>query len=181
MDPQLKQRVVGAAVLVAIFVVFVPIFLDETGGRHDMPVPISIDSVQPGDFNSRVVPLDDVMMEKVERAMDATPQELVKPQDWSSTNATATETPTVPVIAPRTGVTAWVIQVGSFSREDNAKALVEKLNKGGYTAFIEQLQDEGRLVFRVRVGPELTKVTADKLRDKLAKDIDLDGIVMRYP
>lgn len=180
MDPQLKQRVVGAAVLVAIGVVFIPIFLDETGRENDLPLAPGIDSTPPEDFNSRVVPLDDKMMEQVERAMDATPQELTKSQDWSGGSQSVTEPP-AQVTTPRTGVTAWVIQVGSFNSEENAKALVEKLKKGGYTAFIEPLKDDTKLAYRVRVGPELTKATADKIRDELAKDIDLDGILMRYP
>ncbi len=180
MDPQLKQRVVGAAVLVAIGVVFIPIFLDETARENEISTGLGVESAPPQDFNSRVVPLDDKMMEQVERAMDATPQELTKPQDWSGGPPRVPE-PASEVTTPRTGVTAWVIQVGSFSSEENAKALVDKLRNGGYTAFIEQLRDGTKQVFRVRVGPELTKVTADKIRDELAKDIDLDGIVMRYP
>lgn len=180
MDPQLKQRVVGAAVLVAVGVIFIPIFLDETGSHRDAPLPLGIDSAPPKDFNSRVVPLDDELMEQVERAMDATPQGLIKPQDWRGATS-GVKLPAESVATPRTGVTAWVIQVGSFSSEDNAKALVKKLKKGGYTAFIEQLRDDAKLAFRVRVGPELTKVTADKVRDELAKDVELDAIVMRYP
>ncbi len=181
MDPQLKQRVVGAAVLVAIGVVFIPIFLDETDRENGLPIAPGIGSEPPEDFNSRVVPLGDTMMEQVERAMGATPQELTEPQDWSD-GSPRIAVPLAEVTAtPRTGVTAWVIQVGSFESEENAKALVEKLRKGGYTAFIEHLRDDTKFAYRVRVGPELTKVTADKIRDELAKDIDLDGIVMRYP
>lgn len=189
MDPQLKQRVVGAAVLVALGVVFIPIFLDETGDDREQVIPFGIEATPPGDFNSRVVPIDDDTMEQLERAMDLPPEELAEPQDWSNETADPAElTPDLgispagtPPAAPRTGVTAWVVQLGSFRSEENAIALVEKVKKGGYTAFIEPLHDGGIVVYRVRVGPELTKVAADQIRDKLAQDAAVNGIVMRYP
>ncbi len=183
MDPQLKQRVVGAAVLVAVGVVFIPIFLNDAGDDYEQSLPVSIDMAPPDDFNSRVVPLDDELMEQLERAMDATPQELSKSQGWGSAPKAlpGSDDPQTPVAATRTGVTAWVVQVGSFSSEENAKALLKRLKQGGYTAFIEQLRNEADLAYRVRVGPELKKISADNIRDELARDIDVDGIVMRYP
>jgi DedD protein len=191
MDPQLKQRVVGAAVLVAVGVVFIPIFLDETGDDQQPALPIGTETAPPSDFNSRVVPLDDETMTQVERAMDLSPEELAQSQDWGDKTAVSPEsTPTpdestrtaaVPIDAPRTGVTAWVVQLGSFDVEKNAMGLVERLKQDGYTAFIEPLRDDAKVLYRVRVGPELTKLVAEQIRDKLAQDVDIKGLVMRYP
>lgn len=174
MDLQLKQRVVGAAVLAALGVIFIPIFLDDKHDEKDLLLAPRVESAPAGDFNSRVVPLDDRFIKQVERAMDATPQELIKSRHWSRDSEGA-------VVTPRTGVTAWVVQLGSFSTEGNAETLVEKLRIDGYTAFIEQLPDDSKLAYRVRVGPELTKKAAGKIRDQLAKRLKLDGIVIRYP
>jgi DedD protein len=191
MDPQLKQRVVGAAVLVAVGVVFIPIFLDQTGDEQQPALTIGTETAPPGDFNSRVVPLDDETMTRAERAMELSPEELAQPQDWGDKAAVSPEStpapdrstraPAVPVDAPRTGVTAWVIQLGSFDVEKNAMGLVERLKKDGYTAFIEPLRDGAKVLYRVRVGPELTKPVAERIRDKLAQDVDIKGLVMRYP
>lgn len=180
MDLQLKQRVVGAAVLVALGVIFIPIFLEDKHDEKDSLLAPRIQSAPAGDFNSRVVPLDDRFIEQVERAMDATPQELIKSQNWSH-DSEGGVVPPVHGVTPRTGVTAWVVQLGSFSTEGNAETLVEKLRSDGYTAFIEQLPDNSELAYRVRVGPELTKAVADKIRDQLEKRLKLDGIVIRYP
>jgi DedD protein len=191
MDAQLKQRVVGAAVLVAIGVVFIPIFLDETSEDQDQALPFGIESEPPGDFNSRVVPLDDDTMDRLERAMDSTPEELGEsrisqdpPRQVPVPTPKAAGSPreaTAPVAETRTGVTAWVVQLGSFSSEENAIGLIERLKKKGYTVFIEPSRDDGKVTYRVRVGPELTKVVADRIRDKLANDVDIEGLVMRYP
>ncbi|MFT4583863.1 MAG: DedD protein [Gammaproteobacteria bacterium] len=211
MDPQLKQRVVGAAVLVALFVVFIPVFLDQSDDEQVDALPTFEDFDPPQGFNSRVVPIDDETMDKIEHAMDANSDQLIDSgviepssstdsgvesasQSASIGESGAIETPSsngagvepdsqsASIRAvPRTGVTAWVVQLGSFSSEDNAKALVAQLKKKNYTAFIEQFQDRSKLAFRVRVGPELTQNAAERTLGKLTKQLDLEGIVMRYP
>ena len=74
-----------------------------------------------------------------------------------------------------------MVQVGSFTTQANADGLVQRLKQAGYTAFIEPLGDGDKPTYRVRVGPELTKLTAERIRDEIAQDIELKGIVMRYP
>ena len=73
------------------------------------------------------------------------------------------------------------VRLLSLSISATASFFHARLTIGGYTAFIEPLRKETDLGYRVRIGPELMKVTADKIRDELAKDVDIDGIVMRYP
>jgi len=215
MDAQLKQRVVGAAVLVALFVIFIPMFLDDGGGVDEPNLPLEVEPEEPVDFSSRVVPLDDTTMDRLEQAMDAAPEELVAPEEGSAVAvpvplddepaegeqasssepiAGVTETePQAEVAAAvqpvtekaskplRTGVTAWVVQLGSFTAEANATGLVERLKKDGYTAFIEPVNDAEKVSYRVRVGPELSEADADRVRDELAEKVKLKGIVMRYP
>lgn len=224
MDAQLKQRVVGAAVLVALGVIFIPLMLDN-GSDPGPAVDLDIGSPAPTDFSSRVVPIDDATMERVERAMDARPETLTDPAPAGDglPDAMITEAESEPVTdvapdvapeaaqepvaqspqkpssagepvrapagsnvaetatPPRTGVDAWVVQLGSFTTQANADGLVERLKKSGYTAFIEPSDDGGKTTYRVRVGPELTKLTAKRIRDDIAKDVELKGIIMRYP
>ena len=223
MDAQLKQRVVGAAVLVALGVIFIPLMLDN-GGDSGPAVDLDIGTPVPSDFNSRVVPIDDATMDRVARAMDAPAEELATESGAIEQTpiVPANEPPVDPVIEPvlevesepatqsaleppltevkarapapapvstlskpaeprRTGVTAWVVQLGSFTTQANADGLVQRLKKAGYTAFIEPLEDGSKATYRVRVGPELTKITAERMRDEIAQKVELKGIVMRYP
>ena len=76
---------------------------------------------------------------------------------------------------------AWVIQVGSFSSETNAKALSEKLRKNGYAAFVEPLKRKTGIIYRVRVGPELLRSDAQVIKEKMKKSMNLEGIVLQYP
>ncbi|HTT07234.1 MAG TPA: SPOR domain-containing protein [Gammaproteobacteria bacterium] len=81
----------------------------------------------------------------------------------------------------RVGVTAWVVQLGSFGSEQNANELETRLKKEGYAAFVEKLYASDGQKFRVRIGPELVRAKAQEMRDKVEKDMNLKGIVVRYP
>lgn len=81
----------------------------------------------------------------------------------------------------RVGVTAWVVQLGSFSSEQNARELETRLQKEGYAAFVEKLYASDGQKFRVRIGPELLRAKALEVRDKVENDLNLKGIVVRYP
>ncbi len=223
MEAQLKQRVVGAAVLVALGVIFIPLMLDN-GGDSGPAVDLEIGSPPPADFSSRVIPIDDATMDRVEEAMNVPPEEftgevradeespetviaepLAEPANESADEVipepemqsaqerpvedekarvpaekAISNTPKPPAPA-QAGVTAWVVQLGSFTTQANADGLVQRLKKAGYTAFIEPLDDGGKPTYRVRVGPELTQLTAERMRDDIAKNVNLNGIVMQYP
>ncbi len=69
MDRQVKQRVVGAAILVVLGVIFIPIFLDDGGLERSVPDVADLPPVPQDDFASRVVPLDEAEIEALhERA-----------------------------------------------------------------------------------------------------------------
>ena len=79
------------------------------------------------------------------------------------------------------GLSAWIVQLGSFSHEENAEALNQKLRMSGYPAFVEPLKKNGALSYRVRVGPEIKRSDAETLLKKLKDKMDLDGIIVSYP
>jgi len=193
MDLRLKQRLVGAAVLVALAVVFIPMLLDETGTPDSSIKGSNIPPKPPGEFTSHIIPLDTSSAPSsggpksqapassgpapAPAAPVQTPQ-AARPADTPTAvqSAQPAETPKV-----RVGVTAWVIQLGSFSSKEHADSLEARLRKEGYSAFVERIDSDGGAVYRVRVGPELLRAKADKLRDRLEQDVKLKGIVVRYP
>jgi DedD protein len=81
----------------------------------------------------------------------------------------------------RVGLSAWVVQLGSFSSEENATGLERRLRDAGYTSFVEPLRQDGEAAYRVRVGPELLRSEAQALRDRIKSELGLDGIVVSYP
>ncbi|MGH8245196.1 MAG: SPOR domain-containing protein, partial [Gammaproteobacteria bacterium] len=81
----------------------------------------------------------------------------------------------------RVGLTAWVVQLGSFSSETNANSLSERARQGGFAAFVDPLKSDKGVIYRVRVGPELRRSDAAALRDRLNKTLDVEAIVISYP
>lgn len=160
MDDRLKQRLVGAIVIVALAVIVVPALLDGSGRRGDDKAQFEVPP-RP-QFPPRALPQLD--------ALEAVPMPGAG-SSASTTNATAQTAGATPG--------AWVIQVGAFSSEANAIVLRDKLRSNGYPAFVEALEEAPH--FRVRVGPELDKGTAEQLRDTLRREYGQAGIVVRYP
>ncbi len=78
-------------------------------------------------------------------------------------------------------MSAWIVQLGSFTDEGNAQSLNEKLRKAGYPAFVEPLKKNGKISYRVRVGPEIKRSEADLLLKNMKDKMKLDGIVVSYP
>jgi DedD protein len=197
---QLKQRLVGAVVLVALAVIFIPMLLPGEGnlggGIHGSNIPPEPDfrfppvpkaPKAPPVAEAPAVPLGDAQDSETVKPVPAettatAPAAKVEPKP----KPTAKPAPSpVAKEVPRKNtsgqVDAWVVQVGSFSARKNAQALRDKLRKQGYTSFVESIRGDAGRVYRVRVGPELTKSAADKLQARLAKEAGLKGLVQTYP
>jgi cell division septation protein DedD len=79
------------------------------------------------------------------------------------------------------GSISWAVQVGSFAKRENAVALERRLRKKGYSAFVKEFFGSKGNVYRVRVGPELLRAEAKELRAQLQRELELDGMMVRYP
>jgi DedD protein len=63
-------------------------------------------------------------------------------------------------VAPAASSKGFVVQLGVFSNPDNARELVDKLNKQGIRAHMEA---------RVQIGPFLNRQEADKAQSEMRK------------
>lgn len=219
MQRRLKERLIGAAVLVMLAVIFIPMLLNDTSQTESRITKTNIPAKPDTQFNSRMVPLGDAPAPDVQKSPDTRPPAETQPKpDTQQAAATqkqpATRTtepaPAAPAPAPAPapeaagrstdkktveespkpkpaagkediGLTAWVVQLGSFSSEANANNLNDELHKAGYTSFVEPLKHDGNVIYRVRVGPELLRSNAQKLKERLHEKMKLDGIILAYP
>lgn len=204
MERGLKERLVGAAVLVILAVIFIPMLLDE---RQEDDIVITDTNIPPKpenipvppadtDFSSRIVPLEpeEPVSGEIEKPDTGQPQTemekadtTVQPEEKSEqaekSGQTVENAPVMENKEPVTGVglSAWVVQLGSFSSKDNAESLNSKLRKAGFRSFVEPLKQQNSTVYRVRVGPEIKRSEADALNDQLKISMQLNGIVVPYP
>ena len=173
---RMKQRLVGAAVLVLAAVVFVPMLLDP-GDEEPQPRERDIVTQPPVDAPARVVPLeaDAKVPASAPAAPPAPPAEAsTKPSAAPAKSPSKASTRTPTKTASRAGT--FAVQLGSFSKADNAEGLRDKLLADGYAAFIETSGS----VTRVYVGPQSSRAEAEKMVQKLLTETKLRGIVVNF-
>jgi DedD protein len=192
MEQKLKERLVGAAVLVAVAVIFIPIIFTDSP-ETEVISGSNIPEKPETNFNSRIVPViesndkaplepiirkdDDLIIEQKVVAEKVISDRETKAEKETSEKKSTTESD----VKSTVGVSAWIVQLGSFTDEGNAQSLNKKLREAGYPAFVEPLKKNGKFSYRVRVGPEIKRSEADKLLKKLKEKMKLDGIVVSYP
>ncbi len=202
MDQKLRQRLVGAIVLVSLAVFFIPIILE--GPENDwvvrnqaMPEPPAIDFP----VHKQPPPLSETpMMPAV--AGKATEQAKAEPPKAASTLPGATPRPpkkpiekptekppvkstakSVKVIVPpkspetRFPPGSWGIQLGSFSDKANATTLSDKLQAARYPSFLEDAKAKSGTLYKVIVGPYNSREAAEKIRDEISKQQGLKGFL----
>ena len=181
----MKQRLVGAAVLVSLVVIFVPMILSGPVDTGSVDLPMTI---PPQPFSDNPRPDTRRLEENVSqlKPMDI-PKPVVAPQPAVETavkpaiqtpQEPADNTPAKPVVKPE--LDSWDVQVGSFSQSENAIGLRDKLRKKGYKAFVESTKVNGKTTWRVRVGPEIKRETAQELAGKLKTEEKLPAGVYRH-
>lgn len=193
----MKQRLVGAVILVSLAVIFIPMLLD---GEQDGDMPMFGSNV-PDNPNYRFEPLE-IPLEPVEPIPEEKPRLVEKPEpseveaeeepekkpDEEPAPPAEKEPPedesasVVSESEPQTDESSvgWVVQVGSFSNSQNALMLRDKLRNSGFTAFVEKLKTDGKLIYRVRIGPELKRGDAEAQLDRLQREMQMKGLVMGH-
>jgi DedD protein len=167
MDPLLKQRLVGAMVIASLVTIFLPMLFEDSdiGSEfHDFEIPV-----------------------------DFKPERSAAKPSTSESEATVQAQDSVSFPDRINGVsgqldqkgigrlTAWVVQVGSFSKAENANRLRDKLRHAGFLAYVESGNGTAPTLFRVRVGPELGQDRAKNQRDQISTKFSIKAIVVSYP
>jgi DedD protein len=180
-DEGLKKRLLGAAVLASLVVIFVPMLIDDpvdTGPElRAIPTAPPQKEFASSMLSEEVVPPEPLPVRRFEPEPEPVLRELEEP-----VVAEKPEPVAPPVTAgPKEGLTAWVVKVGSFSSRDNANALVKKLRDAGFqTPDAERIQLHGKVLYRVSVGPMVRKEKAEALLPKVDKVSGTKGQVSRY-
>lgn len=195
MEVQLKERLVGAGVLVLCAVLFIPMVLN--GPNSDRQVSQPVELPVPDESERRTVRIDlkaggtaarDASSNGFEEpaAVDLTPAQEAK-------QGATLEQPEIPVVQPEKPVAEtartrdelpstaerkaaeptgtqkapWTVQVGSFSQSDNAEALAAKLRGLEFPAYVSRFKDGDRTHHRVRVGGFTSRDAAQVRADEI--------------
>jgi len=190
MDTALKQRLVGASVLIALAVVVLPMLL---GGRPDGDAQQSqkIELPPPPselDFETRRYPIGKPDPKpQADRSEDVTkplpspgptPDTMVEietiPDRVELPVVDIVEQPPAEVLELETqpeDTGRYIVQVASFGAVDNAKRLTEALRSYGYTVKIDTIKSDVGTLHRVRVGPYGSESEANGVVSRLQTQV----------
>jgi len=204
----LKQRLVGALILLALGVIFWPIiFVEpderETGQVGDMPPPprVSRSPVEAPDpvglraskpiaahaqAHEEIPPLPlpapGSQPEAVPAADEAEPEPepLTEPDPDPPPAVPRSEAPE-PLHLDTDGVPiAWILQVASVSSADKAEALRRDLLAMDNKAYVEQVPRDGRTLYRVYIGPKFERAKLESLQGDVDAKFGVQSMVRRY-
>lgn len=201
MRESVKHRLIGAAVLAAIAVLFLPSFFKD---RQQYQVDTSSQipgrpSITAVDFNEPVRP------EGIEPA--PAPETMFVPEESESVVA-AQLPPAEPTVAaaivsssgqsisstaavieasvPEMPLNAqglpdtWVIQVASLSAQDSANKLRDQLQADGHKAYVRSVATANATIYRVFIGPKQDKAQALAIKSQLDKQLKVNSLVLPF-
>ncbi|MGH8250811.1 MAG: SPOR domain-containing protein [Steroidobacteraceae bacterium] len=194
MEVRVRERLIGALVLVALVVLLVPAVLKGREPRPQQPAAQPTRSVEVLLDDEESPDKDEVLVPETLATEQPEPREPVTepPRPVAETPAgpdVARQAPAKPetrraasgpVAEATAATTAWAVQLGAFATRDKAESLVADLRKRGYAAFVLEYRASGKVLHRVRVGPEQDRERAAAIAERLRKD-GFEPVVARHP
>jgi DedD protein len=198
MERTLKERIIGAIVLVIFVVLVVPVFLDgpPEGGdtvserillpgqegqdtktvvlnrERDEPIPAANREENATTSSDAAVPAP-IAERPVPEPIPETPPARIEAKSGPEPQPEAAKP-----AASTTGM--WAVQLGSFSNKQNAEKQAADLRKQGYAAFLSQLKTDSGQFHRVRIGPQKDRESAEAMAARLLK-VGHKGQVLPHP
>ena len=179
-DP--KHRIVGAVILVALAVIFLPMILNKT------PEPPAVETIGeiPSPDNKVVVapvpPLAATPIAPAQEPVSSAVTESAPPTPpTQDTPAKKIDKPAVKDKPTAKIEKGWVVQAGAFSSNENATQLRDKLRKKGFSAEIDKLTVDAKPMLRVRVGPYRDHAAAKVALTRMQNETGVQGVVLTYP
>ncbi len=200
----LKQRIIGALVLVSLAVIFVPMIFDEPHSERESraitipeepPFPevdVPAEPLSEGpDYGMSTESSDIVDSEPApgfrliegaepESAGEAVPQQ-AQPQSAEPQPEPVQQAAPEPVEETaeyaRSLEGAWVVQLGSFGNADNARRLRDNVRDMGFGAHLQQVERGETTLTRVFSGPFANKADAETAKKALDQEFSLNSLV----
>ena len=173
MGDGLKQRLIGAIVLLALLAIFAPVLFR---GGESHPMVTSRSFPKSPKLESPPVPPFINQIDTPQDAVEVVPSSskiILEPEDDRSEPVSGVD--------EKGDLKAWSLQLATFANKNNARNLVRKLKNRGYSAFQKKIATgNGKIFYQVYIGPE---VRPDELQQKkviIKKETGLEGIIVRF-
>lgn len=198
MRESVKHRLIGAAVLAAVAVLFLPSFFKD---RQQYQVDTSSHipgrpSITAVDFNEpeqpegiEPAPAPETMFvpetpEAFPLVVEKDAESPVVATSSSSLVSTVTQPSSSSSVAAATIDRAlpegWVIQVASLSAQEGANKLRDQLQAEGHRAYVRAVPVADNTIYRVFIGPKQNKAEAIALKSKLDVQLKVNSLVLPF-
>ncbi len=197
----LTQRIVGAIVIISLAIIFIPALLEtdklDPGKATSSPipeVPREISTIvfqlneETGKFEGEGLSAPEQFEKDVANVIkhsanevELTPKEVIPIADAEESQKQAVANqPVVPKPVADDGKQhSWMLQLASFKEEKNAIKLRDKLRKKQYVAHVDERKFSNGSIWRVRIGPVLSKKKIQQIQSVLEKEMNLKGLIVR--
>lgn len=182
MEPALKQRLIGAAVLVALAVIFLPMLIKGPAPESGVSdVPLEMPDTPEGDYETRELPLVSPGDAPAGGALglDGAPEKLPTVDADAAAAPAADRGGMMP--APTAGG-SHAVTFGSYATAADAERVVAALAASQLPGYHETVKSaSGRTLYRVLVGPYSTQAIAESARLRathVRDDVDAKVIVL---
>ena len=170
MDDGLKQRIIGAIVLLALAVVFIPVIFDK-------------ERIEPVDKKTRIPAaphIETISIESTKKIPINEPAKKAAKIFIPDDQIIVDEKPEEPSINKKGVPNSWVLQIASFLHEKHALEFRDRLVTDGYAAFTRQVEtDKGKMV-RVFVGPKIDKNRLLAQQKQIEKKYELNTLFLKF-
>lgn len=205
MNDVLKQRLVGALILVALGVVFWPIIFVEPGkqpaAEHNrIPPRPAVDTtpIEPPDSAGLRASPELELDEERERqdALEPGPEaepapvltleapvavaEPAPPAPAPPEQHTRAESPERPVLDSDGIPVAWILQVASVSSASKADELRDRLLGLEQKAYVKKVERGKKALYRVYIGPKFERAQLEQLQADIDRQFGVKSMIVRY-
>lgn len=202
-DP--RHRIVGAVVLVALAVIFLPMFLSSQPPENSQlaadrpgagtrivttPVPPFAENAPPvtsppamklaeKDASTKTVTHVVPVLEPVtEGPVGKSPAAAPLPKSSVDSKPPKSAKATTPKSTPPSAK-GWTVQVGLFSHAENVSRLQERLKQKGYSVIVDPPTSSPGKLMRVEVGPYKDAAAAKAAQARLRDELSIEGVVRK--
>lgn len=176
MDTALKQRLIGAVVLVALAVIFLPMLVKgpaPDSGVSD--VPLKVPDAPDGQFETRELPMVTPGDAPAGGAVGLPANTAPNP------DAAALANPADNGAQAATAAGNYAVSFGAYATPADADAVVARLKQAKLPGYSESATINGRTAYRVRIGPYADQATAESIRleaVKVRNDVNAKVVVL---
>lgn len=201
MDNLVKQRLVGALILVALGVVFWPIIF-VARDDHTRELRVAVPEAPPVDLSPLPTP-DSAGLRRAPLAQAQAPgaEQGPAPEPPDSDPHVPGPLPALPAKAdtqPQISLEqaretlqapaidadglpiAYALQVATIGERERAETLRDELLKAGYKGYLQRLRRDDRTLYRVLVGPRYQRDDLAPVKEAVDRTWRVESLIIRY-